>query len=95
MLAIFGHLFDPVTLLAMLAGIGLVALFQNGVGAMGRAFGALRPLLRADPVRDRDAARAAMLQIDQVAQLRGLSCTGEDRQHLPDRGRPQARQLRP
>ncbi|MEA3542677.1 MAG: MotA/TolQ/ExbB proton channel family protein [Pseudomonadota bacterium] len=75
MLAIFGHLFDPVTLLAMLAGIGLVALFQNGAGAMGRAFAALRPLLRADPARDRDAARAAMLQIDQVAQLRGLSCT--------------------
>jgi chemotaxis protein MotA len=36
---------------------------------------ALRPLLTADPSQDRDAARAAMLKIDQVAQLRGLSCT--------------------
>lgn len=75
MIAIFGHLFDPLTLLAMLAGIAIVALFQNGVSALGRAMAALRPLLTADPARDRDVARAAMLKIDQVAQLRGLSCT--------------------
>ncbi|MCI4591560.1 MotA/TolQ/ExbB proton channel family protein [Sphingobium sp. BYY-5] len=75
MIAIFSHLFDPLTLLAMLGGIGLVALFQNGAGAMARAMTALRPLLVADTSRDRDAARAAMLRIDQLAQLRGLACT--------------------
>lgn len=75
MIAIIGHLFDPLTLLAMLGGIGLVALFQNGGHALGRAMVALGPLVTADPARDRDAARAAMLKIDQVAQLRGLSCT--------------------
>ncbi|MEZ7273403.1 MotA/TolQ/ExbB proton channel family protein [Sphingobium sp. 10 DY56-G10] len=75
MLAIFSHLFDPATLLAMLGGIALVALFQNGLAACGRAIGALAPLLRANPLRDQDAARAALLQIDHVAQLRGLSCT--------------------
>ncbi|NML08751.1 flagellar motor protein [Sphingobium sp. AR-3-1] len=75
MIAIIGHLFDPLTLAAMLGGIALVALFQNGVGAVGRAITALHPLMTADPARDRDAARAAMLKIDQVAQLRGLSCT--------------------
>lgn len=75
MIAIIGHLFDPWTLAAMLGGIALVALFQNGVGAVGRAMTALHPLMTADPARDRDAARAAMLKIDQVAQLRGLSCT--------------------
>jgi chemotaxis protein MotA len=75
MIAIIGHLFDPLTLAAMLGGVALVALFQNGAGALGRAMLALRPLLTADPLRDRDAARAAMLKIDQVAQLRGLSCT--------------------
>lgn len=75
MIAIFSHLFDPLTLLAMLGGIGLVALFQNGMGPLGRAMAALRLLLAADPSRDRDAARAAMLKIDQVAQLRGLACT--------------------
>lgn len=72
---IIGQLFDPLTLLAMLGGIFLVACFQNGAGALGRALAALRPLVTADPARDRDAARAAMLKIDQVAQLRGLSCT--------------------
>jgi chemotaxis protein MotA len=75
MIATLGHLFDPLTLLAMIAGIALVALFQNGVGALGRALAAIAPLVTADPARDRDAARAAMLKIDQVAQLRGLSCT--------------------
>lgn len=72
---IAGHLFDPLTLLAMLGCIALVALFQNGASGSGRALMALRLLLTGDPDRDRDAARTAMLKIDQVAQLRGLSCT--------------------
>ncbi len=72
---IAGHLFDPLTLLAMLGCIALVALFQNGASASGRALMALRLLLTGNPDRDRDAARTAMLKIDQVAQLRGLSCT--------------------
>ncbi|AMK22011.1 MULTISPECIES: MotA/TolQ/ExbB proton channel family protein [unclassified Sphingobium] len=75
MIGILAHLFDPLTLLAMMAGIGIVALFQNGGRALGRAFAALAPLLSADPAKDRDAARAALLKIDQVAQLRGLACT--------------------
>lgn len=75
MMETVAHLFDPLTLLAMVAGVGLVALFQNGARALGRAVAALRPLLSADPAKDRDAARAAMLKIDQVAQLRGLACT--------------------
>lgn len=75
MVALLAHLFDPLTLIAMIAGIALVALFQNGAHALGRSMQALAPLVTADPTRDRDAARAAMLRIDQVAQLRGLSCT--------------------
>nr|WP_037491339.1 MotA/TolQ/ExbB proton channel family protein [Sphingobium indicum] len=75
MTGIIGHLVDPLTLLAMVGGIFLIALCQNGAAALGRAIAALRPLVTADPARDRDAARAAMLKIDQVAQLRGLSCT--------------------
>ena len=75
MIGILAHLFDPLTMAAMLAGLAIVALFQNGVGALGRAGAALVPLLTADPDKDRDAARAAMLKIDQVAQLRGLACT--------------------
>ncbi|WP_022683782.1 MotA/TolQ/ExbB proton channel family protein [Sphingobium bisphenolivorans] len=75
MIGILAHLFDPLTLLAMVAGIAVVALFQNGASAFGRAFAAVGPLFTADPAKDRDAARAAMLKIDQVAQLRGLACT--------------------
>lgn len=75
MLGIMAHLFDPLTLLAMLAGVAAVALFQNGGAALVRGLAALGPLLSADPVKDRDAARAALLKIDQVAQLRGLACT--------------------
>lgn len=77
------HLFDPLTLAGVLAGIAAVALFQNGGRAFGRAFAALGPLFAADPSRDRDAARAALLKIDQVAQLRGLSCTDRVRTANP------------
>uniref|UniRef100_UPI001F55C2D1 MotA/TolQ/ExbB proton channel family protein n=1 Tax=Sphingobium sp. Sx8-8 TaxID=2933617 RepID=UPI001F55C2D1 len=75
MVGIMTHLFDPLTLAMMVAGIGLIVLFQNGGRALGCALAALKPLLTVDPRRDRDAARVAMLKIDQVAQLRGLACT--------------------
>ena len=83
MIGILAHLFDPLTMAAMLAGLAIVALFQNGVGALGRAGAALVPLLTADPDKDRDAARAAMLKIDQVAQLRGLACTDRVKTAVP------------
>src|SRR3546814_12553973 len=35
---------------------------------------AFRPLLRARPRHDRDAARHAMRQVERVAQLKGLAC---------------------
>lgn len=75
MIAIIDQLFDPLTVAMMVAGILLMALFQNGAGALGRALVAIRILMTADPDRARDHARAAMLKIDQVAQLRGLACT--------------------
>ena len=75
MFGILAQLFDPLTLIIMIAGVGAVALFQNGGPAIGRGFGALVPLLRADPDKDQATARAALLKIDQVAQLRGLACT--------------------
>lgn len=74
MMDMLRHLFDPLTLLGMVAGIACVTLFQNGGSASWRALCALPTLRRADPVRDRDAARAALLRIDQIAQQRGLSC---------------------
>ena len=74
-MAWLGQFFDPLTLLAMIAGIFVVTVMQNGWATWGRALVALRPLFAADPAADRDAARNAMLRIDQVAQLRGLACT--------------------
>lgn len=75
MIGILVRLFDPLTMAAMLTGLGIVALFQNGSAALVRACAALIPLVKADPDKDRDAARASMLKIDQVAQMRGLACT--------------------
>ncbi len=74
MVALMLQLFNPLTLGAMLMAVMLVALFQNGGRNLCAAFAALRPLLRAAPLADRDAARAALAKIDQVAQLRGLAC---------------------
>ncbi|CAN5445704.1 hypothetical protein BH10PSE12_BH10PSE12_23890 [soil metagenome] len=75
MLEFLGHLIDPSTLaLIIFAAIG-IALLQNGIHACGNALGALVPLFSAQPERDRDAARAVVLQVDHLAQLRGLACT--------------------
>ena len=83
MIGILAHLFDPLTLTTMIAGVGAVALFQNGAPAIGRSFAALVPMFQADPDKDQAAARAAMLKIDQVAQLRGLACTDRVRTANP------------
>ncbi|PZU57318.1 MAG: flagellar motor protein [Sphingobium sp.] len=75
MLGFLGHLIDPVTLAAMAGAALLLALVQNGGRAFGYAIAALRPLAAARPDRDRDAARALVLQVDHLAALRGLACT--------------------
>lgn len=69
------HILDPLTLALMISGVLAIAMLQNGPAAFARGFRALHPLLTAKPDRDRDAARAAMLQVDHLAQLRGLACT--------------------
>lgn len=74
-MGLIGHIIDPVTLSLMLGGMVLIAILQNGIGAFCHALGALAPLLAHRPARDRDAARALMLKVDHLAQLRGLACT--------------------
>lgn len=81
--AILGHLLNPWTLLAMLAGCLIVAVAQNGVRDLFRAFSALGQLFTADPDRDMLLARATMNKIDHVANLRGLSCTDRVRAANP------------
>jgi chemotaxis protein MotA len=72
---LLGNLFDPLTLSLMIGAAILIATLQNGLAALRGGIGALRPLVAANPARDQRAARAAMRQVDHLAQLRGLACT--------------------
>lgn len=75
MIGILGNLIDPATLALMVACAFLIAFLQNDARDFPRAFAALGQLFCARPDSDRDAARAAMLKVDHLAQLRGLPCT--------------------
>ncbi|MDY0242692.1 MAG: MotA/TolQ/ExbB proton channel family protein [Rhodospirillaceae bacterium] len=77
------NLFNPLTLGAMLAGLALVAMVQNGPSMLWRGFAALPVLWRADPDRDMLLARATMTRVDHIANLRGLSCTDRVRAANP------------
>ncbi|HEX5536644.1 MAG TPA: MotA/TolQ/ExbB proton channel family protein [Sphingobium sp.] len=83
MMHLLTQLLDPLTLIAMLAGCGIVALIQNGPSAFVRAAAALPVLWRGAPERDMTLARATMTRIDHVAQLRGLQCTDRVRAANP------------
>ena len=72
---ILAHLIQPAMMAAILAGAFAVALMQNGWRDFSRGFAAFIALFRADPQRDCETARAVMLKVDHLAQLRGLSCT--------------------
>src|SRR3546814_1706316 len=67
-------IFDPTSFLIVFAGALLIALLQVGREDFARLPSAFRPLLRARPRHDRDAARHAMRQVERVAQLKGLAC---------------------
>src|SRR3546814_7646711 len=69
-----GKIFDPTSFLIVFAGALLIALLQVGREDFARLPSAFRPLLRARPRHDRDAARHAMRQVERVAQLKGLAC---------------------
>src|SRR3546814_6606830 len=69
-----GMLFDPTAFLIVFTGALLIALLQVGREDFARLPSAFRPLLRARPRHDRDAARHAMRQVERVAQLKGLAC---------------------
>lgn len=75
MAASLSNLIDPITLGLMVAAMLGLALLQNGAASVAQAIAALAPLFTSRPEQDRDAARSAMLQVDQLAQIRGLGCT--------------------
>ncbi|MGK2909577.1 MAG: motility protein A [Sphingobium sp.] len=74
-MGLLAHILDPLTLTLMIFGVLGLALLQNGASTFARGMAALGPLFKARPDEDRDAARAAMMQVDHLAQLRGLACT--------------------
>lgn len=75
MLGILAQLIDPSTIALVVAGASGIALIQNGTRAFFAGLATLKPLFRANPSADRDAARAVVRQVDHLAQLRGLACT--------------------
>lgn len=66
---------DPRMLGAVVLGAILVACLQVGWAGVMRGFAALGPLVRARPDLDRQAARGAMLRVEELAHLRGIACT--------------------
>ncbi len=83
MLAIAERAFNPTALAIVLLGSLLVALLQCGRAGAMRAFAALGPLVRADPDQDCASARAVMLKVDEMAQLRGIACADRVRSAHP------------
>jgi len=71
--AYLANYLDPSMLGAVVLGAFAIAWLQSG--SLGRALAAIVPLFRARPDLDRQAARATMLKVDQLAQLRGLQTT--------------------
>ncbi|MBK5264105.1 MAG: MotA/TolQ/ExbB proton channel family protein [Alphaproteobacteria bacterium] len=74
MLDFLGNIFNPVAFALVLAGSLLIAMLQVGRENFFRLPVAFRPLFRAHPRADRDAARHAMRQVEHVTHLKGLAC---------------------
>lgn len=72
MTELLADLLQPGPIAMVLAGSGAIAMAQQGIGGTLSALRALHPLLRARPDADRDAARAALHQVDAVVELYGL-----------------------
>ncbi len=80
---IFGHLLTPLPMLMVLVGATLIALAQQGFGALSPALGALKPLFTADPDDDRDRARAVLLRAEETAHTHDVSRIDRLRAHQP------------
>jgi len=77
-MAIFDRLwlyFDPVAFILVIAGSVLLALVRSSRSDIFRAFRALGPLLRANPVADAEAAMRAVRQIEHIAHAKTIYCT--------------------
>ena len=80
---ILSQFLNPLPILLVGGGAGVIACAQQGASACGEALRALGPLVCAHPENGRDAARAALHRIDAVAELRGLARTDRVRAGHP------------
>lgn len=74
MIAVLDQFFDPLAVLIVIGGTIVGTVLSATRGDIGRAFGALVPLLRADPVADGEAARRAVRQIERISEYKGIFC---------------------
>lgn len=68
-------MFAPLPILLVVLGAGVIALGQTGFHGLAQGLKALVPLFTVHPDRDRDAARAVLYKIDEVAQIQGIART--------------------
>lgn len=73
-LVFLGRMVSPSALALVFLGAIAVAWVQAGRRVLRRLPATLRPLLRARPQEDRDAARRAMGRVEHIAQLKGVAC---------------------
>ena len=74
MIAVLDQFFDPLAVLIVIGGTIVGTVLSTTRGDLGRAFGALGPLLRADPVADGEAARRAVRRIERISEYKGIFC---------------------
>lgn len=72
MIAFLDRVFDPLSLLIVVGGTAAATLVSSTRADVGRAFGALRPFLRANPAHDARAADKAVRQIQRVSEYKGI-----------------------
>lgn len=65
---------DPLSLLIVFGGAFLSAAFRSTRTDLAAAFRSLAILVRADPAKDADVARAAVIRIERTAELRSRAC---------------------
>jgi len=68
------RLMDPTSILLVAGGSVFTAALRGTAADLRGAFRSLRPLFRERPDRDELAARRAVRQVEQIAEMKGTSC---------------------
>jgi len=74
MIELAARMIDPTALMLVAGGSLAVAALRSTRDDLAGAFGALRPLLAAGPVRDERIARIALREVERLAEANGIAC---------------------